>query len=49
MHAFFRFIYLLVALGSCAYLTLANQRGWSAFQPFQPRPSLLHGAPVRHK
>jgi len=49
MHAFLRFVYLLLAMASCTYLATANLRGWSAFQPFLPKSSLVHGAPVRHK
>ena len=49
MHAFLRFIYFALALASCSYLATANVRGWSVLQPFAPKPSLIHGAPVRHK
>lgn len=41
--------YTLLALGACAYLASANARGWSPWMPFTPKPTALHGAPVRHK
>lgn len=41
--------YLIFALAACGYLAGSNLRGWSLLMPFVPRPTALHGAPVRHK
>lgn len=42
-------LYAVIALGACVYLAAANARGWSPLTPFTPKPTVLHGAPVRHK
>ncbi|HEU5079509.1 MAG TPA: hypothetical protein VFT72_09855 [Opitutaceae bacterium] len=42
-------LYLLIALLSCGYLAVANQRGWYIFQPFHVAATRAITGPVRHK